>query len=142
MATNPFIRSNNARLAGPADRTGIVVDAHAKAAARAVGPPGVGRARLFAGTRIVRADAMTRTRRLTLTFKRPFTLMAVERQLPPGDYELVTDEELIEELSFPVYRRVASWIIAPAQSGTATEMISIAPAEIAVAHERDQAFEP
>lgn len=39
MATNPFIRSNDARLPGPADRTGIVVDAHAKAAARAVGPP-------------------------------------------------------------------------------------------------------
>jgi hypothetical protein len=85
---------------------------------------------------------MTRTKRRTLTFKRAFTLKGVERQLPPGDYELVTDEELIEELSFPVYRRVASWIMAPAQNAaTATEMIPIDPAEIDVVHERDRAFE-
>ena len=38
--------------------------------------------------------------------------------------------------------QVWSFGFAPAQSGTATEMISIDPAEIAVAHERDQAFEP
>ena len=85
---------------------------------------------------------MTRTKRRTLTFKRSFTLKGVDHQLPPGDYELVTDEELIEELSFPVYRRVASWIMTPAQSAaTATEMIPIDPAEVDVAHERDQAFE-
>jgi hypothetical protein len=77
---------------------------------------------------------MTRTKRRTLTFKRPFTLTGVERQLPAGAYELVTDEELMEELSFPVYRRVATWIMAPTPgSTTATEMI--------VAHERDRAFE-
>jgi hypothetical protein len=59
-----------------------------------------------------------------------------------GEYEPVTDDEVIEELSFPVSRRVAIWIMAPAAgSATATEMISIDPAEIAVAHERDRAFE-
>ena len=84
---------------------------------------------------------MTRTRRRTLTFKQPFTL-GVKRQLPAGEYEPVTDDEVIEELSFPVSRRVAIWIMAPAAgSATATEMISIDPAEIAVAHERDRAFE-
>ena len=83
---------------------------------------------------------MTRTKRRKLTFKRPFTLKGVERQLPPGEYEVVTDEELIEELSFPVYRRVASWIMVPAQgSTTTTEMIPIDPSAIAVAHERDRA---
>ena len=82
---------------------------------------------------------MIRTKRRILTFKRPFTLKGVDGQLPPGDYELVTDEELIEELSFPVFRRVASWIMAPARgAATATEMIPIDPAEIAVAHERDR----
>jgi hypothetical protein len=30
--------------------------------------------------------------------------------------DVVTDEELIEELSFPVYRRVATMIFVPAQS--------------------------
>ena len=83
---------------------------------------------------------MTRTKRRKLTFKRPFTLKGVERQLPPGEYEVVTDEELIEELSFPVYRRVASWIMVPAQGPTtATEMIPIDPSAIAVARACDRA---
>ena len=77
---------------------------------------------------------MTRTRRRKLTFSQPFTLRGIGR-LPPGEYELVTDEELIEELSFPVYRRVASWIIAPAENSIgATEMIPVDPAEFAAPH--------
>jgi hypothetical protein len=84
---------------------------------------------------------MIRTRRSKLTFSRPFTLRGIGHALPAGEYELVTDEELIEELSFPVYRRTASWIMAPAEDtiGT-TEMIPIDPAELAVAHKRDSAF--
>ena len=49
---------------------------------------------------------ITRTKRVTLTFKYPFSLKGVDRPLTPGQYEVVSDEELIEELSFPVYRRV------------------------------------
>lgn len=81
---------------------------------------------------------MTRTRRRKLTFSRPFTLRSIGRVLPAGIYELVTDEELIEELSFPVYRRTASWIMAPAEDtiGT-TEMIPVDPAEFAAAHRHD-----
>lgn len=44
---------------------------------------------------------MTRTKRRTLTFKRAFTLRGVNHQLPPGDYELVTDEELMKSCRFP-----------------------------------------
>lgn len=83
---------------------------------------------------------MMRTKRSTLIFRRAFTLKGIERSLPAGAYELVTDEELIEELSFPVYRRVSSWILAPAQnSDTATEMIIIDPVELAAAHASDLA---
>lgn len=84
---------------------------------------------------------MTRTKRRTLTFSRAFALKGVERLLPAGVYELVTDEELIEGLSFPVYRRVSSWILASAQnSTTSTEMIMIDPAEFAAAHANDVAY--
>ena len=44
----------------------------------------------------------TRTTSKIVTFARPFTLKGVDRILPPGEYRVVTDEELIEELSFPV----------------------------------------
>jgi hypothetical protein len=36
-----------------------------------------------------------------------------------GNYEVVTDAELIEGLSFPVYRRVATMMLAPTQSSQA-----------------------
>lgn len=81
---------------------------------------------------------MTRTQRCKLTFSHPFTLKGVGRKLPAGEYELVTDEELIQELSFPVYRRTASWIMAPAEDAIGTtEMIPIDLAEFAAAHKRD-----
>ena len=85
---------------------------------------------------------MTRTKRCTLTFKRPFTLKGIARELPGGNYELVTDEELIEGLSFSAYRRVSSWIMTPADGFiTATEMIAVDPDELVAAQERDRAFE-
>jgi hypothetical protein len=37
-------------------------------------------------------------------FSHPFELKGVDRILPPGEYKVVTDELLIEELSYPVYR--------------------------------------
>jgi hypothetical protein len=51
----------------------------------------------------------------------------------------VTDEELIEELSFPVYRRVATMIFVPAVShhASSVEMVAIDPQELQAALERD-----
>ena len=82
----------------------------------------------------------TRTKRETLTFRHPFSLKGVDRQLAPGEYEVVTDEELLEGLSFPVYRRVATMIFVPADSrGSATEMVTIDPVELDEARARDAA---
>ena len=36
-----------------------------------------------------------RTTSKTITFNQPFCLKGVDRLLPPGDYHVVTDEELI-----------------------------------------------
>ena len=60
---------------------------------------------------------LTRTRDRMWTFSKPFTIKGVDRLLPAGSYRVSTDEELIEGLSFPVYRRVATMIFAP--DGTA-----------------------
>jgi hypothetical protein len=61
--------------------------------------------------------------------------------LPPGDYQVVTDEELIEGLSFPVYHRVSTAIIVPAQSHQASsvEMVVIDPRDLQSAKDRDTA---
>ena len=84
---------------------------------------------------------MTRTKRVTLTFDHPFSLKGIDRKLAPGQYEVVTDEELIEELSFPVYRRVSTLIFLPAQAHrqSSIEMVNVDPVELGAAHERDQA---
>jgi len=50
----------------------------------------------------------------TVVFSKPFLLKGVDRTLPPGDYRVVTDEELVEGISFPVYRRVSTMIFVPA----------------------------
>ena len=73
-----------------------------------------------------------------MTFAHPFLLKGVDRILAAGDYRIVTDEELIEELSFPVYRRVATMIFVPAESGSASvEMVIIDPQDLQAAQELD-----
>ncbi|MFC1673080.1 hypothetical protein ACFL12_02895 [Pseudomonadota bacterium] len=51
-----------------------------------------------------------RTNTKTVTFTEPFNLRGIEGELPAGDYTVETQEELIEGLSFPVYRRVLTQI--------------------------------
>lgn len=79
---------------------------------------------------------LTRTHRESVIFRRPFSLEGVGRQLPAGSYEVVTDEELIEGLSFPVYRRVATMMLVPTPSHS-IEMLTIDPLDLAAAAERD-----
>jgi hypothetical protein len=79
----------------------------------------------------------TRSHSKSVVFSHPFELKGVDRILPAGDYRVVTDEELIEELSFPVYRRVATMIFVPAQSRSSVEMVTIDPRDLQAAQDRD-----
>jgi len=80
----------------------------------------------------------TRTTRKIVIFRRPFLLQGVDRTLPAGEYEVVTDEELIEGLSFPVFRRLATMMYVPAQSHSGSiEMVTIDPAGLQAAQDRD-----
>jgi hypothetical protein len=79
----------------------------------------------------------TRTTTKTVTFHRPFNLKGVDRLLPPANYRVVTDEDLIEGLSFPAYRRASTVIFVPAESGCAVEMVTIDPSDLLAAFERD-----
>jgi hypothetical protein len=84
-----------------------------------------------------------RTRRKSWTFGRPFQLKGVDRTLPAGDYQVMTDEELIEGLSFPAYRRIATLILVPRAAGSSSvEMFSIDPADLQAAHESDKGTVP
>lgn len=70
-----------------------------------------------------------------VVFRRPFVLKGVDRMLPAGSYRVVTDEELIEGISFPVYRRVATMIFV--QGTSSIEMVAIDPLDLQAALDRD-----
>ena len=57
-----------------------------------------------------------RTTKKTVTFAQPFVLGDFDEVLPPGTYDVETDEELLEGLSFHAYRRILTLIHLPAKS--------------------------
>ena len=84
---------------------------------------------------------IARTQRTKTSFAQPFLLRGVDRMLPPGTYEIAIEEELIEGLSFPVYRRVSTVIFVPGQLASSIEMVTIDPVDLAAAEARDAAQE-
>jgi hypothetical protein len=68
----------------------------------------------------------------TLMFDAPFRLKGLDRLLPAGSYEVLTDEEMIEDLSFAGFRRVSTIIKVPGEwpFASAIEMIETSPIEL------------
>ena len=83
----------------------------------------------------------TRTSKKTVTFRRPFVLGGFDEVLPAGAYSVETDEELLEGMSFPAYRRILTVIHLNARSGHPglTRTLTIDPNELDAALERDRA---
>ncbi len=79
-----------------------------------------------------------RSRSEAAVFGKPFLLKGIDRMLPPGEYRIVTDEELIDGLSFPAYRRVSTMIFVPGIHGASSvEMVAIDPLDLQGALDRD-----
>lgn len=79
-----------------------------------------------------------RSRRETVTFRHPFRIRGIERLLSAGAYEVVTDEEAIEGLTFAAYRRIATMIMVPAEGVRGSvEMFSIESVDLANAQAAD-----
>ena len=84
-----------------------------------------------------------RSRRETVTFKRPFQIRGIERVLPAGAYGVITDEETIEGLTFSAYRRIATMIMVPAEGARdSMEMRSIGSVDLANAQAADAGAAP
>jgi hypothetical protein len=76
-----------------------------------------------------------RSLRKTVAFSKAFLLKGIDRMLPAGEYQVLTDEELIEGISFPAYRRISTMIIVPAPSN-GIEMVTIDPADLEAAMDK------
>ena len=79
----------------------------------------------------------TRSRHETITFQHSFRIRGIDRLLPAGAYEVITDEEMIEGLSFPAFRRVATMIMVPAAQNSAMELVSIGSVDLSDAQRID-----
>ena len=82
-----------------------------------------------------------RTSKKTVTFGRPFVLGGLDEVLPAGTYSVETDEELLDSISFPAYRRILSVIRLHEKPGHPglTQTLTIDPNELDAALKRDQA---
>jgi hypothetical protein len=91
-----------------------------------------------------RMVSLTRSRRETVTFRHPFRIKGIDRQLQAGAYEVVTDDELIEGLWFPCFRRVATMIMVPGAPPhhRSIEMLAISSVDLADAQQADAVASP
>lgn len=69
-----------------------------------------------------------RTRVEDIVFRRPFRLRGLPELQPAGTYVVETEEELIEGLSFPAYRRVAT--IIRQKAGMAGGVVQVIPVDL------------
>jgi hypothetical protein len=81
-----------------------------------------------------------RTSSRTVTFTKPFTLKGFDEELPAGVYQVETDEERIQDVSFPAFRRILTIVHLhpkPGHPGT-KQTLSIRPEDLDAALARDQ----
>src|ERR687892_739290 len=80
-----------------------------------------------------------RTTRKTVTFTQPFSLSAIGEVQAAGTYTVETNEELLQSLSFPAYRRIETLIFLPSRPGGAfvERVVKIDPADLETAQNKD-----
>lgn len=79
----------------------------------------------------------------TITLLHPFRLSGMDDVLPPGRYLVETEEERLEGVSFPAYRRLSTVIHLagrPHSSETA-RIVTVDPAELAAIRDNDAQME-
>jgi hypothetical protein len=84
----------------------------------------------------------TRTTKSTVIFTRPFSLGGFDGEQPAGSYSVETDEELLDGVSFPAYRRMATMMQLNASSVGPNGILQVAvidPSELEAALSADAA---
>ncbi|HEY0303188.1 MAG TPA: hypothetical protein VGC36_17710 [Rhizomicrobium sp.] len=79
----------------------------------------------------------TRMLSRTVTFRRPFVLDGFEQVEPAGIYTVDTEEESLDDVSFPVWKRNAT--VMHIIHGPVTEYVRIDPEDLRKAELRDAA---
>ena len=77
----------------------------------------------------------TRTTTRKIHFSRPFELEGIDGPCPAGIYDVVTDEETIEDLTFLAWRRMAT--VMEIRRGGSVQAVLVDPTELDRALARD-----
>lgn len=74
-----------------------------------------------------------RTTSSTVSFSRPFVLSGIAGEQSAGSYRVETDEELLQSVSIPVYRRISTLIRLPPRPGSTelARIVDLDPLELA-----------
>ena len=83
----------------------------------------------------------TRSSKTKVTFSNPFSLPGFVGELPPGDYEVLVEEELLQGLSFEAWRRTSTFLTVRGRGSHAgrTELRTISERDLKAALSRDAA---
>lgn len=81
----------------------------------------------------------TRTTQTVVRFSSAFFLRGFDAPQPAGEYRVDHDEESIDGISWPAWRRVSTFIHLPAiaAQGLAQQMVPISPMELAAAQPQE-----
>ena len=81
-----------------------------------------------------------RTTISTMVFRRPFNIHGIDHALPPGSYEVVTEEEQLMGISFLAYRRLQTYIYrqSSAHQKGLEQLYDVDPKDLAEAFARDE----
>ncbi|MCK7611721.1 hypothetical protein [Roseibium sediminicola] len=66
----------------------------------------------------------TRSTRSTVKFFHPFSLRGQSEVLPAGDYEILVEEELLQDMNFLGYRKTATYLMVSGKGRTHMREIS------------------
>lgn len=73
----------------------------------------------------------SRIRREALVFRHPFRLRGWTESQPAGTYAMETEEEMIEGLSFPAYRRIATTLTRESTpAGSCRQVLPVDPRDL------------
>ena len=80
-----------------------------------------------------------RTTRKTVTFTQPFSLSVIGEVQAAATYTVETNEEPLQGVSFPAYRRIETLIFLPSRPGGACveRVVKIDPADLEAAQNKD-----
>jgi hypothetical protein len=80
-----------------------------------------------------------RTSHKSVTFTQPFSLSGIDEVQAAGTYTVETNEEPLQGMSFPAYRRMETLIFLPSRPGGAfvERVVNIDPLELEAAQKKD-----